>query len=186
MTSYFKKLDVVLPEIDMSRITGGPLVEGFPDFRTWKIRDLDYFNNLLSSILKFKVLPDSITYNEITGGGTSPHSEHFLIQTVLNFYIEPGECVTFFWKLKDLNIELEFLPRLNASGNWNKSVVKTYSTDSLECEASFIANASDAYILGVDQIHSVSKPITDDVRKFIRLGWMGYNVEEIFNSIEVL
>jgi hypothetical protein len=186
MIDYFKKLDVNFPDIDMSRIVGGPLLEGFPDFRTWKIRDLDYFNNLLSSILKFKIPPGSVTYNEITGGGTSPHSEHFLIQTVLNFYIEPGECETFFWKLKDLNVELEFLPRLNANGNWNKSVVRTYSRDSLECEASFIANPNDAYILGVDKIHSVSKPIPDSIRKFIRIGWMGHNVEEIFNSIEVL
>jgi hypothetical protein len=109
-----------------------------------------------------------------------------LIQTVLNFYIEPGKCVTLFWKLKNLSIESELLPRLDDDGNWSESVVKVYTTDSLVCEASFIANPNEAYILGVDKIHSVSKPITADVRKFIRLGWVGYNVEEIFNSIEIL
>ena len=186
MHGYFKKLDVTFPEIDMSRIVGGSLVEGFPDFRTWNIRDLNYLNNLLSSILKFKITPATITYNEIAGGGTSPHSEHVLIQTVLNFYIEPGKCSTLFWKLKNPSIESELLPRLDDTGNWSESVVKVYTTDSLVCEASFIANPNEAYILGVDKIHSVSKPITTDVRKFIRLGWVGYNVEEIFNSIEIL
>jgi hypothetical protein len=141
---------------------------------------------IISSILKFKIPPEMITYNEITGGGTSPHSEHVLIQTVLNFYIEPGKCSTLFWKLKNLSIESELLPRLDDSGNWSESVVKVYTTDSLVCEASFIANPNEAYILGVDKIHSVSKSITTDVRKFIRLGWVGYDVEEIFNSIEIL
>jgi hypothetical protein len=183
--TYFKKLEVVFPNIDLSRIVGGSLLEGYGEtFRSWNMSNVDYFHEAVSSVIRFKIKPDVSTYTEIAGQGAGPHSEQ--LQTVLNYYIDPGKCVTFFWRLKNPNIAIETLPMLNDDGTWVESEIRSYHLNSLSYEGSFIAKPNEAWLLSTGSIHSLIKPITKDVRKFFRLGWLNYNVDEIFDSIEIL
>ena len=185
MTVYCKKLNAIFPEMDMSKIIGGPLVEGYSEtFRSWNIHDLEYFNQMISTVIKFNIPPDVSTYTEISGDGAEPHSE--ALQTILNYYIDPGKCLTCFWELKDPNMPVETLPRLTDAGEWVSSAIKTYDPTTLVCKERFLAKPNEAWLLSTGSIHSLSKPITADIRKFFRLGWSHYNVEQVFDSIEIL
>lgn len=185
MTVYCKKLNVTFPEMDMTRITGGPLIEGYSEtFRSWNMRDLDYFNQTISTVIKFNIPPDVSSYTEISGDGAAPHSE--LLKTIFNYYIDPGKCLTFFWELKDPSIQVPTLPMLTDTGEWVPSDIKLYDPSTLVYKQCFMAKPNEAWLLSTRSIHSLAKPVTADIRKFFRLGWLHYSVEEVFNSIEIL
>jgi len=185
MTVYCKKLSVVFPAMDMRKITGGYLAEGYSEtFRSWNMQDLAYFNRMISSVMKFNIPPDLSTYTEISGDGVEPHSE--VLQTILNYYIDPGKCITYFWELKDPKMPVETLLRLTDAGEWVSSDIKAYDPTTLVCKESFMAEPNVAWLLSTGSIHSLVKPITTDIRKFFRLGWFHYNVEQVFDSIEIL
>jgi len=184
MYPRFKKIDIKFPVIDITRITGGPLLEGYGEtFRAWSLIDEDYFIEILNSVAEFTIKPDVFSYVEISGEGSHPHSE--LIQTVLNYYIEPGNAVTFFWDLVDTSVAIDSLSRLTESGEWVESPIKSYDPKYLKYVGSFSANKNDSWLLSTGSIHSVLKSNPNQVRKFFRLGWLNYNVEEVYNSIKI-
>ena len=182
---YCKKLELILPDVDLSKIKGGSLYEGYGEtFRSWNILDLDYFQEIISSVVRFNIKPTICTYTEISGQGAAPHSER--LQTVLNYYIDTGRCTTFFWKLKNLKSSVETLSMLDDAGNWTDSQIRSYNYDELEYADKFIAKPNEAWLLNTGSIHSLIKPIVKDTRKFFRMGWNDYTVEEVYNSIEIL
>jgi hypothetical protein len=185
MFGYFKKLDFKLPDMDMSRIVGGPLQEGYGEtFRSWDILELDYFNSLVAKSIKFNIQPSFVNYTEITSDGAGPHVD--VAGVAINYYIEPANAITVFWNLKDLNLSVPNTARLNEDGKWIESPVRVYKMSDIERVGYFKAVSHEAWLLNTSRIHSVIKPNLHNTRTVIRWIWIGPVYEEILNSIEIL
>jgi len=89
-----------------------------------------------------------VTLMIITSPYIPPHIDNN-IKLSVNFYMETGDAVTYFHKIKDNVIpNIEILPEQTTTG-------KLFSPNDLEIVGQFKANKGDVYILGVSEIHSV-------------------------------
>ena len=185
MIDYFKKLDFKLPDLDMSRIVGGPLQEGYGStFRSWDILDLGYLNKQIAKSIKFNIQPSIVNYTEITSDGAGPHVD--IASAAINYYIESTGAITVVWKLKDPTLTVANTPRLNEDGNWVEVPVRVYKMSDIEKVGHFKADSHEAWLLNTSQIHSVIKPNFNSTRTVIRWLWIGPTYEEVLSSIEIL
>lgn len=187
MSQYCRQVNLVLANLDLTRIQGGSLFQGYGElFRAWEILDLDYLLAAQSSYIRFHIPPIKITYVEIQGAGSPPHSERAApVTVVLNYYIETGRDITQFWHTRNPQAQGDHIPVLSSSG-WQSSPVENYSIRDLDFHSAFTAQDHTAWLLDVGCIHSVVKPRTSTVRKFLRWGWHGLTVDEVYDSIEIL
>ena len=187
MSQYHRQVDLVLPNLDLTRIQGGDLFQGYGAlFRAWEILDLDYLESYTQSHILFHIPPIKTTYVEIQGTGATPHSERAApVTVVLNYYIETGRDITQFWHTRKPQAQGDHIPVLGPQG-WQSSPVENYSISDLEFHSAFTAQAHTAWLLDVGCIHSVVKSRTSTVRKFLRWGWHGLTVDQVYRSIEIL
>lgn len=195
MSQYFKQVNLDLSGLDLARIQGGELFDGYGDsFRTYHVLDLDYLHSYLDSRIRFHIKPNFTTYVGISGEGTAwPHSERLSpYPTVLNYYFETNLATTQFWTTKPGQDPGVSDPVLTDQG-FVPSPVKRYHHEDLVYEGGFVAHANSAWLLDVACIHSVGLPqratsrrVLTHVRKFIRMSWQSLSVDQVFDSIEIL
>jgi hypothetical protein len=183
---YCKKVNLILPNIDMSKIVGGELREGYgKSFRSYHIVDLNYFNSIVSTRVKFNIPPDNINYTEVINISSSPHTD-VAKGVALNYYLETARCITIFWEKKNPSIEAKMMPQLLDNGEWTESSAVEYEYSNLKRAAHFNANANEGWLLDIGKIHSIMKPDASSVRTFFRWIWEDREFDEILNSIEIL
>jgi len=116
-----------------------------------------------------------------------PHQDNDLITTI-NFYIEPGNYRTIFYKPKS-NAEIS-RPEMQVTGTnvpleqqigYVKAV---YQTDDVEELDSFIAERDEAYLLDVTNIHNVEPIGETTVRKAIALRTKKYSYNQVYAMLE--
>jgi len=180
--NYFEKINLDLSAVDMNLIRGGSVQEGYSDtFRSYNLLDSEYFNELCSTRIKFKIPPDSISYTEITKYGALPHSEP--AKCVLNYYVNTANAVTMFWVPKEPDYHGERIERIDENGNLKKSNVFSYDEKKLKVAGYFFAKPHSAYLIRTNAIHSVNKPKLDNKREIFRWLWLDRSIDEVLESI---
>lgn len=180
---YYKKLDFNLSEIDISRIKGD-YFEGYGStFTSYFIKDLDYFNSLTESKIKFKIPPVIKCFTEISEDGTGAHTDHHSV--ALNYYIEPAHSLTIFWTLKQ-DDNGDIVHKILEDGSLQTNAVRSYQFQNLNFEKSFKAKSHEAFLLDIKQIHSVAKVDTYKTRSMLSWRWQFQDFETILQSIEIL
>ena len=120
---YFKKINLDLSGVDIERIQGGSLQEGYSEnFRSYDILDNEYFYNFYSQRVNFKIAPDYINYTELTTGAW-PHVDQ--VACALNYYVDTAGEITIFWKLKNPDYKETVVKKLMPDGTWAESPVKS-------------------------------------------------------------
>lgn len=177
---YFKKIELTFPDINYEKLKGSPC-EGYGEtFRQFRIRDLFYLHSLIKNKIKFNVKPDHAFCVEISEYGAEPHKDQCV--TALNVYIDTADCTTTYWKPKT-----ELTETIISGLHDNTLIIKSYHLDDLAPVASFKANVGDAYLLNVNEIHSVLKPVHDkNSRKILRWIWDTADFETVLAGIEIL
>jgi hypothetical protein len=182
MKKYFQKINFTLPPVDMDRIRTDILTEGYAEtFRSYEIADKDYFYELYSKKIKFNIPPDIVNYTCISDHGTSPHVD--IVKTVINYYIDPANCVTVFWELRDVNYRPSSTPQMQVDGSWQESRVLSYHRDQLRLASYLRALPNEAYVLSTKDIHSVVKPQFNTKRDFFRWMWFDLTIDEVLENI---
>lgn len=181
----YTKLNFKLENIDYARLKGN-FFEGYGDtFKQFKIKDLNYLESIIESKIQFDIIPHWVTCCEIRDYGATPHVDHNTV--ALNYYIEASGYVTAFWATKSNASGKSADQLISETGKTRTNDVKTYDFKELKIIDKFKANAHEAYLLDIKQIHSASKMNSDDkVRTMIRWAWDKYNFETILNSIKLL
>ena len=187
MIDYFKKLDFKLTDIDMSRIAGGPLYEGYgPSLKGYSILDIEYLNSIVSQYIKFNIPPELVSYTEIGDLGTYlPHTD-YPMTTALNYYLDTVGGVTVFWKLKDTNTQPSFVDRLLEDGTWDHAKAQHVQRKDVVKVCEFKAGTHEPWLLNVGQYHTVVKTKPDVPRTMIRWLWSGVTFQQVLDSIEIL
>jgi hypothetical protein len=181
---YYKKINLDLSGLDLSKIRGGSLQEGYLDtFRSYNLLDDEYFQNFLSQRIKFKIPPLAINYTEISNYGALPHTDPPL--AIINYFINSADAVTTFWEVKNKNEDIGYtMPKLQHDGSKTKSGSVVYNDLTKLTEiGSFRTESNCAYVLNPRIIHSISKPNLDDQREFIRFLWLDLSIEELIDNI---
>jgi hypothetical protein len=183
----FKKLDLVLPPLDLERLKGDPLENYGTAFYSFGIKDTDYLEQILKDRIRFNITPGIVDYNEIPNG-TAPH-KHTNTEVALNYYIDNFGYTTLFFETKD-NEEGVDNGRNLPDGSVTESVIQHYRLDQLKYIDKISIDTGDAYLLDTGWVHAVPVfPKVEDTtssRKILRWLWWEYTIEEILNSIEIL
>jgi hypothetical protein len=180
----FKKLNFTL-DIDFERIKNDQTDISYgKTFTSYAIKDMQYFNDLLSRSVKFNITPSALNYTEILVGA-GPHVDGPFV--VLNYYLQTNRDATLFWKPTTPDIEIsELPPSATHEGVLSSVIIEEYDPNKLKLVNYFVAKDHDAYLFDVSCIHSVSCRDHDSVRRFIRIFWENTTFEEVLNSIEIL
>jgi hypothetical protein len=107
-----------------------------------------------------------------------PHIDSKVL-TAINFYIQPADATTFFYKIISDNPKEEQC-KVMQSRNSGKSFP---DVSDLEVVGSFKALPNDAYLLDVSKIHSVLKPNKDDVRIAFALQTNNFTFVEVCDML---
>jgi hypothetical protein len=182
----FSKVNIAFPEFDLSLLKGRPLETYGPadaKLTIYSILDIDYFKEMHSGIFKFKIRPNYAFYTEIVGGGNVPPHMDPVVTACLNYYIEPADCTTTFYELKNKDAPvLVSVDKVNNLRSANPLAATGYDLEHLEEICHFKAEVNQSYLLNTQKIHSVEKP-NDGVRKFISYRWSSYSFDEIKESL---
>ena len=180
----YYKIPIKLPELDCS-ILKGEFFEGYGEtFRQYHIKDQEYLNNVIFKYIKFHIPPDRVVLCEVNELGVDPHFDENT--TALNYYLDPADCVTTFWKPKPTAIA-RVLPQLQQDGTLVETSVRQYDINDLEEIASFQAEKGDLYLLNIKQLHSAKKYSNNqNIRKIVRWMWDKENYFRIIKSIELI
>lgn len=180
----FKKIDLVLPPLDLARVKGEPLEDYGTNFYSFFIKDRDYLDQILKDRIKFNITPDNFTYNEVPNG-TSHHSH--TNEVSLNYYIDSSfGAATLFFQPKAGEVGYA-AGRILPDGSLVESIIINYKTSQLRYMDKFCPKAGDAYLFNASQVHSVVRLLNvPSTRKIFRWVWWNYSIEEILNSIEIL
>lgn len=182
MKKYFQKINFTLPPVDMDRIRTNNVTEGYGEqFRSYEIADKEYFCELYSRKIKFNIPPDIVNYTCITDNGAGPHVDQ--VKSVINYYINPGNCVTAFWEPKDVNYAPSALQQLQSNGSWKESTILGYEMNQLRLASYLRALPNEAYALSTKEIHSVIKPQPTTTREFFRWMWFDLTIDEVLENI---
>lgn len=160
----FKKLDLpcVKPERGEFRKQYGPI---------------QYFNFIGKLDPIFYALEfDYVQVVEISGPRIAiPHRDHG-INVNLNLYYRSGNATTHFWKET---------PASEARVYQSETIANIYDEDTLEHVDSFTAADGDAFLLDVQQIHSVQM-LPDNVRIFVQLSWTNQTYDYVLSRTQEL
>ncbi|CAB4133558.1 hypothetical protein UFOVP257_280 [uncultured Caudovirales phage] len=182
---YYQKIDLDLSDIDMSRIIGGALQEGYVDtFRSYNLLDDDYFTYCWMRRINFKIPPQKVNYTEITGTGAPPHTDPTI--AVLNYYVNSANCVTMFWEPKGTSLNKQIIEEIYSDGNLNTSQSALYGKEELVIADKFLAESHSAYVIRTDIVHSVAKPELNTTRQLFRFLWMNMSMEEMIENLEII
>jgi len=178
----FKRINLKLDKVLVHHLKG-KLMEGYNNaFRSYHILSPKYLDYLCKDKIVFNIEPHYITITEILNY-TDPHTDHNAV--ALNYYLEPSNCLTFFYEQLD---DTEPSPEIRIlwDGSWTTENhdVKTYKNQNLKIVNQFQAEDNSCYLLNVKCIHSVTKP--QNLRYFIRWAWDDLTFDEVYNSIKIL
>ena len=183
MNTYYQNIDLNLGSVDISYLKG-EFFEGYgSSFNSFKIKDIQYVNNLIHDKIEFKIQPDWLNYTEITDYGADPHTDH--CSAVLNYYIEANDFTTMFWKLKH---QVETVPVLQTrqDGKLIKNKVSGFNMLDITPCTSFRAKSNEAYLINSHQIHSTNRLKKGSPRTMIRWLWENESFENVLESIKIL
>ena len=96
-------------------------------------------------------------------------------KTVINVYIEPENCVTEFFKLKNIN------PIKKQVKNQTDGYL--YDKEDLIINSNFYAEQNDVYVLDVTKIHAVVPQKIIKERVVIQLGTSVYNFDDVCDML---
>jgi hypothetical protein len=182
---YFRKIPLDLSMVDMNLIRGGQPQEGYGDtYRSYHIRDMEYFLELCAARIRFKIPPDGVNYTEITDHGTVPHRDES--KSALNYYVNTADAVTAFWEPKDPDYHGDVIARLDPDGKLRKSTAVSYDEKKLKIAGCFFARPHTAYLLRTSAIHSVKKFNSPHQRQFFRWMWRDLEFQDLLDNIEIL
>ena len=167
----FKKLNLSLSEIDIANIKGDSEYDS-STFKQFSITDKHYLIDLLSSKIRFAVLPHEVNITEILHPGVSPHADSW--PTAMNFYFNATDDETCFWK------EINPTDITTKTGPTQFDNIKN-----LKNVGSFRANTGDCYLLDVGSIHSVKMNVPNTKRQILRLSWYKFNFNQILHSFKI-
>ena len=181
----YTNLKFKLENVNYSRLKGS-FFEGYGDtFKQYKIKDSSYLDSLIIDKIKFNIAPNWITCCEITSYGAGPHIDHNTV--ALNYYIDPSNYNTIFWKKKEEYDGYKTPQILNEKGDNRVNTVKVYDLSKLVPVSNFTAKSHEAYLLDIKQIHSAMKLKEDNqIRTMIRWAWDNHDFDTIKDSIEIL
>jgi hypothetical protein len=180
----YKKINLKLPPIEIDRVKGDVFFEYHGGVLVvYRIKDLDYFENLFKDKIQFGIKPDLMAYIEIIGPGALPHTDEAAV--TLNYTIDDASCITSFWRVNE-NAKPAPTERIDEQGNVIKSKVIGYNEEDLIRLTSFKANPGDAYLLDVSKIHSVFKPKYETIRKFVSWRWINTSFDQVASNIKIL
>ena len=113
--------------------------------------------------------PDTIRFVVVMGkNSVNPHRDHHII-TALNCYFQAGGATTHFW---------EPLPAAKPITFPGARTSNIYCDGNLRHLTSFTASDGEAYLLNVNQVHSVQRT-SIKTRRFIQLSWKARPFEEV-------
>lgn len=119
----------------------------------------------------FNIRPDVLSLASITGNGfLDAHRDHS-VTVSLNYYFEADKGATSFYILKDEFTDLKF----------KKNVFRLNEVDYVD---QFIAHNGDAYLLNVNEIHSVDFP-EGSKRKMMCFQWKNKTYKEVLASLNI-
>ena len=182
----FAKIDLHLPEIDISKVKGQLFENHHDQFVMYDLADFDYIVQLLQDKVSFTIPPTKSAYFEICGSGASPHTDGY-VGCSLNIIIDAADCITSFWKLKNKDYTLVDSIKIDKDNNAQDTETIGYRYEDLEFVSLFKANSGEAWLLDVREIHSVIKPEFGRDRKVLTLRWdPTYSFQEVLDSIKIL
>jgi hypothetical protein len=174
----FQKLNITLPELDLTRLQGNKISEwgdSLPDFREYEVKNIQYFLDACKDVVKFIIPPDHVNITVIEKfGAVVPHTDAWPV--ALNVYLSVGadEITTFYNNPSNHKIALE-----------ESSELFTYDIDKLTEAGNFSAKTNDCYLLNTHQPHAVSNQHNGS-RTILRLIWLKFNFNTILKSIKIL
>lgn len=180
----FKKINLSLPTIDLTRIKGDPWEAYGSEFFSWSIKDKEYLDQLLENKIKFNIPPYKVTYDEIPNG-TVPHS-HDQDTVTLNYYIDSTGAPTMFFEPKQEQNGRPSPIILPNGTRANYAIITKYKLSEVQFVDKFNPKSDDAYLFQANKIHAVARTNTTSTRKILRFAWESRSYEEIVNSIEIL
>ena len=136
----------------------------------------------LYSVIPKEYWPDFELTVMTINGQLLPHVDNDLISAV-NFYIDPGNYRTVFYKPK-ADAEY-FQPKVEVSGTAVPLeeqigyVEAVYQSDEVDEAGSFIADPGEAYLLDVREIHNVEPLGEVTIRKVLALRTKKYDYDEV-------
>lgn len=169
MQDLFYKYNLVLPDIDADLIRG-EAVSSYGRLKYHSIKDQDFIKTLpkVSGIT-----PQNIFLAEISGSGfLQPHRDHGP-RCCLNYYFEPSQSITAFYKE---------LPGVTPNTFPGKASANLYDLNQVQKVAAFSARPGDCYLLNVSEIHSVYAPF-HGTRRFITWQWVNASYSDILKSL---
>jgi hypothetical protein len=179
MTTYYKKLDAgfLPPTIDTNEIKDHLLFH-YGYARYYKISNKDYLKSLSDS---FKISPKRIYLSE-GHGPLLPHIDNGQ-RSCINYYMHTGNYTTSFWIPRE-NAKRRKSSRYCANTNSYKEVELRYLHEDLILVDSFIAKDGEAYILNIEQIHSVEGKKPELPRSFIQFQW-DFSMDELLEILNI-
>ena len=163
---FFNKINLNLKSFDIELFKSDILQKEFKYennvyMRFYRLSNMDLFKQLHPESI-FKIQPQLIRYGEIEGCGmVRPHTDP-KNSVVLNYYVDSGDCTTYFFNLKS-----EHVISQDKSDTVYTSI---YREEDLEQAGEFTAKNREAYLLNVSKIHSVYSS-GNGIRKFISYTW---------------
>lgn len=182
----FRKINLNLGEIDISRIKGTPTEKYGPatiKLTHHTIRDMSYFIGLHAGKIKFAIMPDVVWYTEIEGTGMVPPHIDPMDTAALNYYIQTGSCTTTFYEPLASAEYATTQQEFNVD-DVDRTVKAVMDVSKLLVKGSFTAENNDAYLMRPDLLHSVSEPLA--TRKFLSYRWTGAAYDQVLNGITIL
>lgn len=167
---------------DWSRIKGN-LVDGYPNFNIYSIKDTEYLNEFFKPLFSYTIAPCMINCIEITDN-VDPHIDNYPFTSVVNFVVESADATTTFYKKRnssDYVFENEVIV-----GNKTNEPIKRYSIDErLEVLGSVKTQNGDFIQYDVSKIHGIKIDNTTS-RKFITWRWVHISYENLSKHIKIL
>jgi hypothetical protein len=149
--------------IDTEELKGKTLLKYF------HINDMDSFYDTVQNY-NFKIPPSHIQIWRIENKGwLDVHRDRGESKTSLNYYIDTSLDETIFYTPKDGVIREDY---------------HVYEFDELNVEDSFVARPKDAYLLNINELHSVTKH-DDKPRILLQYSW-NEDYETVLESIQDL
>jgi hypothetical protein len=174
MTTYYKKIEIDIDHsvFDVTKLKGDKLFEYGNNIGYFHIPNEDYINHIFKHMFK---IPPTSTRLVQAKFELIPHIDNGSC-SCLNYYILPQNMVTNFWKPKE-NAKKIKQARVDIVTKKVEIIELSYKKEDLILVDSFTAKANEAYLLNIEEIHSVEnidKNNTDKLdypRTLIQFQW---------------
>ncbi len=174
---YYYKLDVTLPDLDISKLKGELFRFLTPSYYSYHIKDLEYFQKEILNHINFVIPPDRVFYTEILiDQGLYPHVDENNL--ILNYYINAENCKTLFYNLRvqdtieDVHVK-----------NTDLKKARNYQMQELKVVDSFTAKDGEFYFVNGRKIHNVYRYDKGSQRNFIRWEWDNISLNEYVDKL---